>query len=163
MSSEKPVFLLAHGAWHPAWLYDPLKEALAKLGYTLAVPALPTMGTEAKDIAWDADVEALLDTAEPLFSQDKKVILIGHSYGGIPACIATRENGVAERHARGLDGGFFQIIFLCAFAMPSRGISQVELMQHVLPPWQEHVTESGSIVRLAITAPPPPPSLPSLV
>lgn len=151
MSSEKPIFLLAHGAWHPAWMYDPLKEALAKLGYTLAVPALPTMGTDAKDIAWDADVETLLQTAEPLFAQGRKVVLIGHSYGGIPACIATRGHSVAERHARDLGRGFIQIAFLCAFTMPSKGISQVDLMQNMLPPWQEHVIESGRIVRLIIT------------
>lgn len=150
MLAEKPVFLLAHGAWHAPWMYEPLKEALAKLGHTLTVPALPTMGPDAKEIAWDADVEALLQTTEPLFSQGKKVILIGHSYGGIPACIATRENGVAERHARGLDGGFLHIVFLCAFAMPSKGISQVELMQHQLPPWQDHLMESGSIVSLLV-------------
>lgn len=148
MSPEDPVFLLAHGAWHPSWLYDPLKDALAKLGYTLAVPALPTTGPGAKDVTWEADVEAILQTAEPLFSEGKQVVLIGHSYGGIPACIATRENGVAERRARGLQGGFIHIGFLCAFAMPSRGISQVELMQHQLPPWQDHVIESGYIVRL---------------
>lgn len=148
MSSEKPVFLLAHGAWHPSRLYDPLKDAFAKLGYTLAVPALPTTGAYAKDITWEADVEAILQTAEPLFAQGKKIVLIGHSYGGIPACIATRENGVAERQARGLEGGFIHIGFLSAFAMPSKGISQVELMQHQLPPWQEHVIESGCIVSL---------------
>lgn len=144
--TDKPIFLLAHGAWHPARLYDPLVEALAKLGYTLAVPALPTMGPDAKEIAWDADVQVLLDRAEVLFAKGKKVILIGHSYGGIPACIATRGQGVAERRARGLEGGFLQILFLCAFAMPSKGISQVELMQHNIPPWQGHVTESGVIV-----------------
>jgi pimeloyl-ACP methyl ester carboxylesterase len=150
--SEKPVFILAHGAWHPSWLYEPLKEALAKLGYTLAVPALPSMGTDAKDITWEADVEALLQTAEPLFAQGKKVALIGHSYGGIPACIATRGQSVAERHARGLAGGFVHILFLCAFVMPSNGISQADLMQNMLPPWQEHVTESGRIVSLDIPA-----------
>lgn len=148
MSPEKPVFLLAHGAWHPSWLYDPLKDAFAKLGYTLAVPALPTTGLDAKDITWEADVETILQTAEPLFAQGKRIVLIGHSYGGIPACIATRENGVAERQARGLEGGFIHIGFLCAFAMPSKGVSQVELMQHQLPPWQEHVIESGCIVSL---------------
>lgn len=148
--SEKPVFLLAHGAWHPSWLYEPLKEALAKLGYTLAVPALPTMGTNAKGVTWEADVEALLQTAEPLFKQGKKVVLIGHSYGGIPACIATRGQSVAERHSRGLVGGFLQILFLCAFVMPSNGISQADLMQNMLPPWQEHVTESGRITQLVV-------------
>lgn len=152
MSVEKPVFLLAHGAWHPAWLYEPLKEALAKLGYTLIVPALPTTGTDAQDIAWDADVEAILQAAEPLFAQGRNVILIGHSYGGIPACIATREQGLSERQARGLEGGFLHVAFLCAFAMPTKGISQVDLMQNNLPPWQEHVIEFGCIVRIAIAA-----------
>lgn len=150
MSAEKPVFVLAHGAWHPAWLYAPLKEALAKLGYALIVPPLPTMGTDAKDIAWDADVEKILQATGPLFAQGRKVILIGHSYGGIPACIATRGRGVSERQARGLEGGFLHIAFLCAFAMPSKGISQVDLMQNNLPPWQEHVIESGCIVRISI-------------
>ncbi|KAG8164260.1 hypothetical protein KVR01_006178 [Diaporthe batatas] len=148
--SEKPVFLLAHGAWHPSWLYEPLKEALARLGYALAVPALPTMGTNAKGVTWEADVEALLQTAEPLFAEGKKVILIGHSYGGIPACIATRGQSVAERHARGLVGGFVQILFLCAFTMPYNGISQVDLTQNTLPPWQEHITESGRITQLIV-------------
>lgn len=150
MSPDKPAFLLAHGAWHPSRLYDPLKDAFANQGYTLAVPALPTTGPDAKDITWEADVDALLQTAEPLFAQGKRVVLIGHSYGGIPACIATRENGVAERQARGLEGGFIHIGFLCAFAMPSKGISQVQLMQHQLPPWQEHVIEGGCIVSLLL-------------
>lgn len=145
MSSEPPTFLLAHGAWHQPHLYAPLKQALATLGYSLIVPALPTMGANAIGIGWDSDVKALLDSAEALFSQGKEIILVGHSYGGIPACIATRNNGVLERKSAGQRGGFRQIIFVCAFVMPAVGMSQASLMRHKLPPWQQLIESKGMV------------------
>lgn len=60
---------MGHGT--PPRLYAPLKQALAALGYSLIVPALPTMGANATGIGWDSDFKALLDSAELLFSQGK--------------------------------------------------------------------------------------------
>ncbi|KAK4229300.1 Alpha/Beta hydrolase protein [Podospora fimiseda] len=125
MASEKPTILFSHGAWHPPHLYQPLKDALAKKGYTLIVPALATMGTKAIGVGWDADVDVLLNEAVPLFEQGKEVVLVGHSYGGIPATIATRDNGIAERAAAGLKGGFKHVVFLAAFALPQAGLSNL--------------------------------------
>ena len=148
MTSEKPTILLAHGAWHPPHLYDPLKQALAKHGYTLAVPALPTMGVDATGIGWDADVKALLEHAEPLFAQGKEVVLVAHSYGGIPACVATRGNEVAERAKAGLPGGFRRVIFLCAFALPVAGLSNLTAIPGAQWLSWQRVIESEGIVSL---------------
>lgn len=61
VSSDKPTLLLAHGAWHPPHLFEPLRQALTKHDYKLVVPALPTMGVDATRVGWDADVKVLLE------------------------------------------------------------------------------------------------------
>lgn len=147
MGSPTPTILLAHGAWHPPHLYEPLKRALESRGYNLLIPALPTMGADTSGVGWDADVKMLLEHAERVFAQGQKIVLAGHSYGGIPACVATRGNSVAERAERGLLGGFRHIVFIAAFAMPVAGLSILGLMPGgQCPDWQQ-VIESEGLVR----------------
>jgi len=139
-TSTRKTIILATGAWHPTHLYDPLKHALAAHKVDLIVPDLPTMGVEATGLTWEADVAALLAAAEPLFEQGREIAIMGHSYGGIPACVATRGNSVAERAAQGKKGGFNHFVLLCAFALPQRGVS----LKGMLPgqewlDWQEEV------------------------
>ncbi|RYO78265.1 hypothetical protein DL766_007609 [Monosporascus sp. MC13-8B] len=139
MTMEKPVILLAHGAWHPPTLYDSLKSALAIRGYELLVPELAIMGAGKTGLSWDTDVAVLLETAKPFFDQGKSVVLVGHSYGGIPACIATRGNGVDDRRAAGKRGGFSHLAFLCAFAMPARSMSVLSVSGGNWLPWHKVV------------------------
>jgi pimeloyl-ACP methyl ester carboxylesterase len=143
MSADKSVILLAHGAWHPPSLFDPLKNELSARGYELIVPELATMGLGKTGISWDADVKILLDTAAPFFNQGKTVFLLGHSYGGIPACIATRGNGVDERRAAGQQGGFIHLAFLSAFAMPFRGMSVLSVTGGNWMPWHKVIELEG--------------------
>ncbi|KAI0150562.1 hypothetical protein GGR57DRAFT_186002 [Xylariaceae sp. FL1272] len=129
MSADKPIFLPVHGSWHRPPMYHPLEQALNDRGFALVIPALPTMGHEATDVGWDADVRALLEHADALFVGVREVVLIGHSYGGIPACVATPGNDIAERKATGLSGGFRHIVFLCAFLIPAIGISLISSVE----------------------------------
>ncbi|RYP54026.1 hypothetical protein DL769_010413 [Monosporascus sp. CRB-8-3] len=137
MATDKPVILLAHSAWHPSILYDSLKNALEARRYELLVPELVTMGAGKTNMSWDADVAMLLETATPLFDQGRSVVLVGHSYGGIPACTATRGNSVEDRRAVGKRGGFSHLIFLCAFAMPARGMSVFSVSGGSWLPWHK--------------------------
>lgn len=83
------------------------------------------MGVDATGITWEADTKVLVEQAESFFAQGKEVIPVAHSYGGIPATVATRHNSVEERVERGLAGGFRRIIFVCAFAIPEAGLSNL--------------------------------------
>ncbi|KAI1263437.1 alpha/beta-hydrolase [Xylariaceae sp. FL1019] len=132
------VFLLAHGSWHNPNMYDPLAQALAQQDYSLITPALPSMALDApaNRTYWDADAATLLAAAEPLFEQGTEVVLVGHSYGGIPATVATRGQGVAERKAAGLTGGFRHIVFLCAFALEAQGLSLLDQLGGEPLSWQ---------------------------
>lgn len=145
MVADKPVILLAHGAWHPPYLYNSFKHALDVRGYELLVPELATMGVGITGRSWDADVAMLLENVTPLFDQGKSVIVVGHSYGGIPACIATRGNTVNERHLAGKKGGFCQLVFLAAFAMPAKDMSVLSVSGGSWLPWHQVIEfEAGS-------------------
>ena len=135
MTNDKPIILMAHGVWHPPNLYDPFKHALEALGYELLVPELATMGSGKSGKIWDVDVAMLLENATPLFNQGKSVVLVGHSYGGIPACIATRRNTIYERQVAGKRGGFCHLVFLAAFAMPARYMSVQSVSGGSWLPW----------------------------
>lgn len=146
MDSAKPVILLAHGAWHEPGLYDPLKNALGTRGYELLVPRLATMGEGKTGRNWDADVTMLLDAAAPVFDLGRSVVLAAHSYGGIPATIATQNNGVEERRAAGKRGGFSQLVFISSFAMPARGMSVLSVSGGKWLPWHKVIDiEDGGV------------------
>ncbi|KAJ3571537.1 hypothetical protein NPX13_g5339 [Xylaria arbuscula] len=141
--TDNPIFILAHGSWHKPYMYDPLRKALAERGFTLITPVLPTMGNDATGIAWEADVQVILDEAKALFAKGREVILIGHSYGGVPASVSTRGNGVAERKAAGLSGGFRHIIFLSSFAIPATGLTLISLIGGAFPEWVDVIEAPG--------------------
>ncbi|RSM07075.1 hypothetical protein CEP52_005453 [Fusarium oligoseptatum] len=134
--NEKPVFLVVTGAWHPPLCYDSLKNELNRLGYECAIPQMPSMGHGTHGVTWEADKAKVLETAVPYFEEGREVVLVGHSYGGIPATVATEGQGVHERAERGLKGGFRSIVFLAAFAVPVKGWDLLTTLGGVWPDWQ---------------------------
>ncbi|KAF4947815.1 hypothetical protein FSARC_13877 [Fusarium sarcochroum] len=118
--SDKPVLLFVTGAWHPPKCYDGLKNAFTDLGYECVIPKLPTVGADSHGVTWEADKAKIVETAEPFFTEGREVVLVAHSYGGIPATAATQGQGTPERARVGLRGGFHSIIFLTAFAIPNK-------------------------------------------
>ncbi|KAH7154582.1 Alpha/beta hydrolase fold-1 [Fusarium sp. MPI-SDFR-AT-0072] len=133
--SEKPVLLFVHGAWHPPKCYDAIKSALTNLGYECVIPKLPSVGPESHGVTWEADKTKIIETAEPFFNQGRDVVLIAHSYGGIPATAATQDQGTEDRAKRGLKGGFHSVIFLAAFAIPVKGWDLITTFGGAYPPW----------------------------
>ncbi|EEU39014.1 uncharacterized protein NECHADRAFT_43023 [Fusarium vanettenii 77-13-4] len=134
--SDKPVFLVVTGAWHPPVCYDSLKNELNRLDYECTIPQMPSMGHETHGVTWEADKAKVLETAEPYFEEGRELVLVGHSYGGIPATVATEGQGVHERAERGLKGGFRCIVFLAAFAVPVKGWDLLTTLGGVWPDWQ---------------------------
>lgn len=90
MTDERPTMLLVHGAWHGPWVWARLQPALAQLGWQTRTVQLPSSsGTADPDgvgpgVAEDAAVvrRALDDIGGP-------VVVVAHSYGGIPVSQAT--------------------------------------------------------------------------
>lgn len=56
-------------------------------------------------------------------NEGKEIILVAHSYGGIPGCASIEGQTVAERSARGEVGGISCVFFIASFALEKRGMS----------------------------------------
>ncbi|XP_020239382.1 salicylic acid-binding protein 2 [Cajanus cajan] len=90
MSSEKH-YVLVHGACYGAWLWYKLKPRLESAGNKVTVIDLAASGTNVKKIE---DVETFSEYSGPLLqllatlSQNDKVVLVGHSLGGLNIALA---------------------------------------------------------------------------
>jgi pimeloyl-ACP methyl ester carboxylesterase len=103
--------MLVHGGWHRPTCWAKLEPELQALGYDTRSPALPSSG-EHPTAGMHEDAAVL---AEELASIEVPVVLLGHSYGGIP---------VTEAAAGA--GNVAHLIYLAAY-MPDQGESMYTL------------------------------------
>ena len=85
------TFILIHGAFHGGWCWDKVKPILEQNGNTVVAPDLPSHGADRTSIA---DVTLALYSeriCEVLEQQSEKVILVGHSLGGLSITQAAEE------------------------------------------------------------------------
>jgi pimeloyl-ACP methyl ester carboxylesterase len=89
---KRATYVLVHGAWHGGWCWSRLAERLRGAGHTVFAPTCTGLGERAhlmsRDITLDtftADIGNVIE-AEEL----DDIILVGHSFGGLPV------SGVAE-------------------------------------------------------------------
>ena len=113
------TFVLVHGAWHGGWCWTRLTELLQAVGHTVYTPTLTGLGDRAHlahaevDLALHVqDVVAFLETEELT-----RVVLVGHSYGGMVV------SGVAAKAASRLS----HLVYLDAF-VPENGQSLFDLL-----------------------------------
>ena len=117
---SRPTFVFVHGAWHGSWCWAPVRQILGERGWTTVAPELPTVHAADKaalDMMTDADaVRAAVDAA------DGDVVVVAHSYGGVPAT----QGAVADNVAH--------IVYISAFVLDI-GESLVGGNSGVYPDW----------------------------
>ncbi len=77
------TIVLVHGAWHGAWCWKKVTPLLEAAGHKVIVPDLPGSGadpTPAAEVSLEAYANSL---AQLLDQQDEKVVMVGHSMGGM--------------------------------------------------------------------------------
>jgi len=94
MGSENKHFVLVHGACHGAWCWYKLKPRLESAGHKVTVLDLAASGINPRKIE---DVHTFSQYSEPLLQllatipPNEKVILVGHSLGGLNIALATEK------------------------------------------------------------------------
>ncbi|KAF7321766.1 AB hydrolase-1 domain-containing protein [Mycena kentingensis (nom. inval.)] len=120
------TFLLVPGVLHTPAHFQPLIDALNARGCPAQSVALPTVGAFAESAALNADAVAVKSALQQLVVAEKKnVVLVCHSYGGIPGCQAVAGFEKAARVKEELEGGVVRIIFLSAI-LPKEGESLLD-------------------------------------
>ncbi|KAI9719615.1 MAG: hypothetical protein M1812_003386 [Candelaria pacifica] len=111
----KPTLVLIHGAWHTAASFSSLISLLEEEGYPAQCISLPSVGASPGLPSFDADVTAIRTVIKPLIESNKQVILVMHSYGGLPGTEALQGLSEIERRKEGKEGGVVRLVYLAAF------------------------------------------------
>ncbi|KAK2410988.1 salicylic acid-binding protein [Trifolium repens] len=95
MSTEKSIdrkhYVLVHGSCHGAWCWYKVKPLLESAGHLVTLVDLAASGTNLKKIE---DVNTISEYTKPLLQlmatipPNEKVILVGHSFGGLSIALA---------------------------------------------------------------------------
>ncbi len=92
-SGAQKTFVFAHGSWHGGWVWRGITDRLTAQGHRCFAPSYTGMGDRAhllsKDITIDTFIEDVIGVIKAEELTD--VILVAHSFGGVPAL------GVADR------------------------------------------------------------------
>jgi pimeloyl-ACP methyl ester carboxylesterase len=96
----------------------PLIEHLSSHKYPSIALDLPTGSAPDKDLYDDTRyITSHLD--EFVSQQGNEVIMVLHSYGGIPGSSAARSFVKKERAERGKEGGVIGVVYISAWALPA--------------------------------------------
>lgn len=116
---SKPTIVLVPGAWHQPVIYDETMMTLEGYGYPTVALALPSVGAKPPHKNFDGDVKVIRDSLMTLVEgEGKDVVLVTHSYSGLPGNEASIGLGKKERLLKGLKGGVIRLVFIQALAMP---------------------------------------------
>ncbi len=123
---EAPMFLFIPGGWHLPEYFSPLIQALADSGYssetvTLNVNADPPL----QDL--EPEVDAILSKLSPLLEAGRRVIVVSHSYGGIPATEAVGRAFAKGIRPPGYQSRVVRLVYITAF-VPTNGDSMVSMI-----------------------------------
>jgi pimeloyl-ACP methyl ester carboxylesterase len=123
MSKAKPAFVFVPGAWHTPEGYRKVRAILEGKGYTTFAVSLPSVGGNPVVPNSSQDIAAVKTVlADLIEKQGKEVVVVAHSYGGVPGSEAVQGLGRPERAAANADGGVIRIVYI-ASGIPQAGQS----------------------------------------
>ncbi|KIX04502.1 uncharacterized protein Z518_05372 [Rhinocladiella mackenziei CBS 650.93] len=133
-NSNKPSIVVVPGSFSPASFYIPIVNKLRENGYEAMVENLPSASRSPPEApaTMEEDAAFFHDVFEKLADQGKDVVVVTHSYGGVPGTEATRGLAKAERAEAGKPGGISRLVYLTS-VVPPPGNSLQDLMGDLVP------------------------------
>jgi hypothetical protein len=134
VTSKKPTVVLTPGAWHGPWAFDAVRKVLEGRGYPTSATTLVSVGNTDPNVGmWD-DAASVRGELQSLVNRDNEVVLVAHSYGGVPSSNAVMGLTVKDRAAKGKKGGILILIYLTSFAIAANTSLQ-DGVGGVYPDW----------------------------
>lgn len=134
---KKPTVLLVPGAWLRSSTYHAFLNLLQAAGYPTLYASYPSLDP-ADPFTADCAADSLSVRAKVLLplieAQGKDVVLVMHSYGGIPGSVAAHGLDKVQRMKEGRQGGVLGLIFVSGFVV-EEGASVADGQGGSLPPW----------------------------
>ena len=117
---EKPTLVFVPGAWHPPSCYNNIIQILSSPPYDYSCVAIttPTVGAEPPVLTHHDDAAAIRAVTTRLANDGKDILLLLHSYAGIPGSQCCEGLVKSEREKRGKKGGLISLVYISAFIVP---------------------------------------------
>ncbi|PYH94693.1 alpha/beta-hydrolase [Aspergillus ellipticus CBS 707.79] len=140
--ASKPTLIFCPGAWYPPTAFDPL---IAKFPtYTTHTVAFPSIqqATTVQDL--QPDITTIRTLVEQESNAGNDVIVISHSWSGLPVNSALEGLSKPERQSSGQPGGVTKLVFISAF-IPEVGESLIGAFGGVAPDWYLRDEPNGTV------------------
>lgn len=120
MAGSKPTVVVVPGGWHSSNAYEGLASCFQKAGYPTAITKLPSLNPQDPSVCdCRSDAASVRQQLLPLLEDESKdVIILCHSYGGIPAGGAAYGLSKSVRKHQRKIGGVLGLIYLTSFVVP---------------------------------------------
>lgn len=134
-ATQKPTVVFVPGAFHTPAHFEPIVSLLEKHSYSSLAVQLPTRGATARSSDLHDDIQAIREQLTRLIEvEQKEVVLVMHSHGGVSGCQSVQGFEKSGRIAQGKDGGIIRCLFLAAILL-LKGETTRSFLGGSLPPW----------------------------
>ncbi|KAH8696764.1 Alpha/beta hydrolase fold-1 [Talaromyces proteolyticus] len=140
----KPALIFAPGAWYPPTAFDPIIEKLRPHGYTCHTVAFPSVQQKPAVQDLQQDIKAVRSLVEAEADSGKDVIVVSHSWSGLPVNSALDGLSKASREKEGKAGGVVHLAFISAF-IPEIGQSLIGAFGGTPPDWYIRDETNGTV------------------
>jgi len=129
----KPTIVLIPGSFALPEFYNPIFDAVRERGYEIRGLHLPSVGLSALEGRPGSPPTMYDDAAhidkelEKLSDEGKNIVLIGHSYGGVPISQCGQGLSKEERQKQGKPGGLVNLAYLTCL-VPALGQNARDIM-----------------------------------
>lgn len=132
--SNNTIVVFAPGAWSAGSAFDDFRKLLNQVGISSLAMDHLSNGAEPPTKGLGDDTSLLRQILTDFADQGKRIVLVGHSYGGIVISAAATGMGLEERSRFGKPGGVVFLVFMAAIVAP-RGKSLRDVIGGQLWPW----------------------------
>jgi hypothetical protein len=144
MSAPKPAIVIVPGSFSPAPFYAITVDKLKAAGYTIVevaqVPSIGRRDPEPPATMYD-DATFVSGIVEKIADAGNDVVIVAHSYSGVPVSESLKGLAKVQRQAEGKKGGVVRALYVAAL-IPRLGESLGSLMGN----------EPASYVNVAVSA-----------
>ena len=148
---SKPAIIIVPGSFALPELYDNLVEPITAKGYEIKAlhppsVSLKTGPREGIPPSMYDDAAFIAAEVEKLADQGKDVIVVAHSYGGVPTSQSTKGLGKEGRLKKGKKGGIVNLAYMTCL-VPAIGVSAAGVLADVP---QENKVDLTILVRSSL-------------
>lgn len=131
---SKPSILLVPGSFGRPEFYDPIMDAVKSNGYAIRGLHLPSVAPETGPVGLPPsmydDAAFIAAEIEKLADEGEDVVLVAHSYGGVPATESLKGLSKEERAKAGKKGGVVRLAYLTCL-VPAVGSNSASVLADV--------------------------------